>query len=172
MSLIKETTAHVLAGQSVIINGVSQEPKFQGYEHLNGAKVISGALLPRTQGDYLVLDNKTGDPLELPSNIGMFQVFFIPTIPLESANLGTASLTFKCFDDINFSNSFTPSFDNPTVSAEAANARAFIQIDDGEVLSGYIGFPYCGVTVDNEDITAGVLQVYIYYFEAYTPILP
>lgn len=49
---------------------------------------------------------------------------------------------------------------------------AVSEIDRSQFLDSYVGFPYLGVYVDNDDFTAGILQVYIYYYEAATPILP
>ena len=171
MSLLQETSSVTIAGRVLVLNDVGNIPLFSGYNHLNGSHVISGAIVPRVQGNYLVVDNKTGNPIEFPANSSLFQVYFVPTVPLECADLDNVDLQLKLWDDLNFSNSFIPStgFAVTHFSGTQANSRCFVQMDDGEDMSEYTGFSYIGLTVSNEDITNGVLQVYIYFQTALTP---
>ena len=171
MSLLKESFSTVLAGENLVLNGVGNNPLFTGYNNLNGYHVISGAILPREQGNYLVLDNRTGDPIVFPANSSLFQAYFVPTVPLECADLDNVNLQLRLWDDLSFTNSFIPTSSAAVMdfSGTMANSRVFVQVDDGEPMSDYIGYPYIGLAVSNEDITAGVLQVYIYYQTALTP---
>lgn len=171
MSLLKETAATVLGGENLLINGLYNNPSFFGSQNLMGYRVLTGALLPREQNNnYLVLDNRTGQPIKFPENSAIFQVYIVPTVPLESANLDNVTMDLTMWNNVDFQDYYYPLYDGTRIfTGTQANSRVFLQADDGEELNGYIGYPYIGVTVANEDITAGVLQVYIYYVTALTP---
>ena len=174
MSLLKETVADVISGDVLTI-GNAWGSTFRQYENVNGYSVISGAFVPRDNGSqYLMVDNATGEPMVLPSNIVPWQVYIIPTVPLESTDLSSASVLFNFYDDISFNNSYNPwGTGYSTLTGEELNSGAFLQVDDGGSFSDFTGFPYLGGEVQSESFTAGSLQIYVYYISAYTPaILP
>lgn len=173
MSLLKETVADVISGDVMTLSN-SWGSSFRQYQNVNGYSVITGAFAPRDNGsEYLMLDNATGEPIVLPSNIVPWQIYIIPTVPMESTDLSSANVVFNFYDNTSFHNSYNPwGPAYSTFNGEELNSGGYLQVDDGGSISDFTGYPYLGGEVQNDSFTAGSLQIYVYYISAYTPILP
>lgn len=170
MSLLSETVNTVIQGQFLNIDNAFNA-EFARYPNLRYCQVITGALVPRdVDQDYLVVDNKTLDPVLLPANSIIINVVVAPTIPLESSNLGSAQVSFYLYDNTLFDNRID--WPSHVLNGNELQAIAFTRPNqDGGLFSDYTEYHYIGGKVLNTAFTAGQLQVYVYYLTAHTPPL-
>lgn len=163
MSLIKETTTTVIDADALVSgNVIANFSKVETARMILGPqKAVSGYVSPRAATDYLVLDNITNDPIILPPNSLPMRAFFIPTVPLASANLALNALQVAFYDTPSFNNSYTPS--STVVSGANLNSKAYVELTHcDELLADAAPYRYVGVTTTNA-FTDGTLQVYIQY---------
>ena len=172
MSLLTETVSTVIYGNNMIAlqafnTQFVTKPNAQGYS------VITGAIEPREEGNYLLLDNVTGLPVQLPPNVMPYKAFYVPTVPLEGPNLSSSELKLRFWDDVNFS-SYQDNWGTYGVfTAEEMNTKGYTELADSTgSVSDFTGYIYPGMVLESDPLTAGQIQIYIYYITAQTPILP
>lgn len=171
MSLLTETVKTVIEGNNLIVgNTVNNQYVYQ--PNPRGYFVLTGAVEPRGLGNYLLLDNVTGEPVQLPPNTLTYKGFFLPTIPMESTDLTDSQIKLYLYDDTSFSNSYDNWGSNGRFTGEELNSKAVTEMTDvSGTFSDQAGYSYPGLEVENREFTAGQLQVYIYYIRAQTPVV-
>lgn len=163
MSLLKETVRNVIQGNSVII-GNSLGSTFSQLENFRGYKVVTGASQPRAPGNYLFLDNETGEPIQMPPNSLPIMMFLIPTVPI--LDDGNSYYDIYLYDDTSFSNTYAPWGGNGSFYGSAINTKAMIGVNsngNGTVFSNFAGYPYVGYESSGNTVTDGTIQIYVYY---------
>lgn len=172
MSLLSETASTVIAGKYLKVDQAFNT-QFRDTKNLKGYSVITGALVPRELGNYLALDNVTGEPIRLPPNVMPYKAFYVPTVPLEGPNLNFSILQLRLWDDVNFSNAFNNWGSLGTFSGIELNTKCSTEMSDvAGYVSDFTGYTYPGMILGFNPLTAGQLQLYIYYIPCQTPTLP
>jgi hypothetical protein len=173
MSLLSETSTTVI-DTTELTTGSALVSKFSNtnsaYSIKGRVKAVSGYAMPTANGSYLVRDNLTNEPIEIPLNALPLQGFIIPTVPLESADLSDSIVTIQLYDDVSFSNSFSPWVTGGDVnqngrwSADFVNAKTFNELsEDYAYYSDWENYRFVGIETSGTVITAGTLQIYIVY---------
>ena len=169
MSQLSETVVTVQQS-NIGITESATATVFVNLEGLEGYKVIIGSVEPRTPAStYLILDDETGDPVQLPPNTVLYKFFFYPTVPLVSAS-GSMGIGPLLFSDQAMTTFYDPfgwycQLDQINPKGSSVTALVYAAQPPRAVLSDYVGYPYLGVKVYGgvDPITSGKVKVYLYY---------
>lgn len=157
MSLITESVATVIEGQSVLLNNANFEtlttlPEFY--------KVFVGYASPREIGYYLLKDSE-GNYLQLPPNSVALYSFFVPFLPLESGDNSMTTVDTFFADNPQLTSKTNRGF---SFTLDQITLRCMNQVTyTSESAEFYNNNPYIGINTSVNPITNGTLQVYIYY---------
>lgn len=168
MSLLNERVETVLEGKYLVVDHAFNT-QFTNYANLQGFNAITGALVPRGLGNVLLVDNYTGEPVQMPPNSVPVYFLLVPTVPFQSADLSDSEIYIQFYDNENFSNLLQPwGSDSQFTGEELQHKNMFYAVDD-TYFTDFSGYPYIGAEVVDEAFTAGQVQVYIYYVTAQKP---
>lgn len=166
MSLLSETVSTVQQSQLGVVNTAYNTP-FSNLEALQGYSVVCGTVEPRTIGStYLLINESTGEPVQLPPNSMPYKFFFEPIVPLQGLDPG-AGIGPLLFSDETMNTFYDPfGWYAPLeqINPNGCTVTALVFGPKTAVLANYADYPYVGVKVyGGVDLTAGKVKVYLYY---------
>lgn len=164
MSLLSDLVCTVQQSSIGTVDNVVTA-SFGNIEALKGYGVVSGSVEPRTANTtYLLLDDVTGDPVQLPPNALPFNFFFYPTEQLVG-NVGLQPLLFSDDAMSSFYDPFGWEMSPDNINPLGCNTTALVFGNKTAFLDNFMGYPYVGFKVNSltTSFTAGKVKVYLYY---------